>query len=839
MSGGMLSALLDTLRPGVFRERKFLPGKDSSSMPRQRDSKAPGRRQFLQSLSAGTAGLMLPTRGLSANADQAEGRGKENPPFDAAVEPKRPLSAEQNLKVSEQAESVTVSGETFAYTFSKANGLITGVRVLGEELLVGVPVPNLELAEQLDRNFSPYSASRETRARLTIRTSEPARVVIQAEGGYVSEAGARFPLDYSITYDIAIDGVVIVDVNNTARGERWFRWLRLYGGAIQSSLASFISYMPEQFGSEGSHYQFRPLATSDEKILSGVFIPWFWLGDKRVGMEVSTWKVDTQTWNSVDGSMRRDQNEMFSIERRGDRIEWVNYLVRNTAILTHPGWTRGGRFALAVTPSKKFDPRYAMLKGAILGPYQHRPHWTPPSEEQIATLAKNGYNLVVGVANWLSGDYIPLNEDDLRRTIDACHKHGIKVIPYITLMDLCHASKTFRDHAEQWAIEPTVEHFRATQEFVQKGIEAENAYRMHPDQETTLMCPGAPGWRAYWKQQIGRVVDQYEFDGLYFDFWYGKMVCENWRHGCGGRFRTYTVLGAREMMAYAYNRLRAKNPHAIIKANTNLLSTALLTSFIDLRLVGESRDITVLDPDSRRWLYSSYRLGEPTDILWAKTPWNDVRKASFAALINFLPQYYHRAQFSPRKGFDDFDVFRYFGAETGTWHLGMQGQSVLPVRPGEIVANVVEKPGETLATLINTRETRVAAEAPLKADTMAYDPMGGELFHGENGRLRIEIDGWAHRHLLFVKKPEHPQVLFGLGVHRVELEKWDARSRRLRFSVIAPEGAPLQVTLYSIVPVRKITSRNGQSVAFKRLSQAGLARLDVVHQPGERFTARF
>ncbi len=151
------------------------------------------------------------------------------------------------------------------YTFSKANGLITGVRVLGEELLAGVPIPNLELAEQIDRNFSPYSASRETRGRLTVKTNEPARVVIQAEGSYVSEAGARFPMVYSVTYDIAIDGVVIIDVNNTARGERWFRWLRLSGGAVRESLVRFISWMPEQFGSEGSNYQFRPVESGDEE----------------------------------------------------------------------------------------------------------------------------------------------------------------------------------------------------------------------------------------------------------------------------------------------------------------------------------------------------------------------------------------------------------------------------------------------------------------------------------------------------------------------------------------------------------------------------------------------
>src|ERR1019366_2816922 len=106
------------------------------------------------------------------------------------------------------------------------------------------------------------------------------------------------------------------------------------------------------------------------------------------------------------------------------------------------------------------------------------------------------------------------------------------------------------------------------------------------------------------------------FDGIYFDFWFGRMVCENTRHGCGGRFRMGTVLGSREMLAYASNRLRAKNPHAIIKANTNTLATALITSFVDMRLVGEGIDMDHMDPDSREWLFSSVRLGASTPLAW-------------------------------------------------------------------------------------------------------------------------------------------------------------------------------------------------------------------------------
>ena len=53
-----------------------------------------------------------------------------------------------------------------------------------------------------------------------------------------------------------------------------------------------------------------------------------------------------------------------------------------------------------------------------------------PDEQQIRTLAQDGYNLVVGMANWRSGEYVPLNEADLRRTIALCHKYGMKIIPY-------------------------------------------------------------------------------------------------------------------------------------------------------------------------------------------------------------------------------------------------------------------------------------------------------------------------------------------------------------------------------------------------------------------------
>ncbi|HSB16342.1 MAG TPA: DUF6259 domain-containing protein [Bryobacteraceae bacterium] len=750
------------------------------------------------------------------------------------VEPKRPMSPEQELRVREEARSIVVSGETFAYTFSKESGLISSVQILGNVITDGTPIPDLILAEHLDRSFSQYTARRETQARLSVASAGPAHVVVAAEGAYTAQDGRRFPLRYSITYDISIDGVILVAVRNSAVEDCTFRWLTLSGGAVKSELAKFINWMPDQAGSQSTGYLFRPLSEIKEaKILGGVWLPWIWLGDQNLGLEVTTWDVGSQTYNNVDGTSRSDQHEMFNVRREGAGVRWENWMIGGSTIYAKKGWQRGGEFALAVTPSKKFDPYYAMIKGAHLGPHQHRLSVNLPDENQLRILAQNGYNLVVGMANWRSGEYVPLNDADLRRTISLCHKFGMKVIPYITLVDLSHATAAFRDHGEEWAIEPTTENYRLTPRF--RDLKVEMAYRNDPEQETTLMCPASEGWRGFWKKQIDRIISDYDFDGLYVDFWFGRMACENTRHGCGGHFRKATVLGSREMLAYAYNRIKAKNPRAILKANTNTLATSLITSVIDLRLVGEGTDVTRMDPNSRQWLYTSHRLGEPTEFLWASTRWNPAQKAGFAALINFLPQYYERPPFEPRNSFDDFDVFRFLEAEKGDWYLGISGHQRLPVTPAQVKANVVERGGTTLVTLVNTEESPVAAVVPAKQNVLVYDPLGERLLEAASGALKVDLTSGGYRHIVMTGRPSQPKLLFALGVRRPASEEWDAGARRLRFSVEGVDGARIRFAVFSPERPTAVLNGRGDKAPFEWTAESRLVRFEAPHASGERF----
>ncbi len=746
---------------------------------------------------------------------------------DIDIEPKHPLSAGQELRVAQDEGAIKVSGETFAYTIRKDNGLIGAVEVLGREITGDTPIPDLSVAEHLDPDFSPFAARNETRARVTLISATPARVLIEAVGGYTAQDGRRFPLQYALRYDLSIDGVILVGVGNIATGPCTFRWLRLSGGAVRQDIAKFLNWMPEQSTSQSTFYRFRALQGSDSgTILSGMWIPWIWIGDQDAGLEVTTWDVSSQTYNQVDSTARNDEPAMFVVRRGNGQVRWENFLVRHTRVDTDRGWSRSDSFALTVTPSKKFDPYYSLIKGAHLGPHQHVNHLEVPGEQEIRTLAQKGYNLVVGMANWRSGEYVPLNEDQLQRTITLCHKYGVKIIPYITLVDLSYATDIFRQHGEQWAIEPTTEFIH---HLAPGNLKAELSYRNDPEEETTLMCPGAEGWRKHWKQQIDRVIQTYDFDGIYFDFWYGRMACENSRHGCGGRFRRGTVLGAREMLMYAYNRLKGKNPWAIIKANTNILATALITSLVDIRLVGEAMDATGMDEDSRRWLNSSFRLGETTEFLWDDTRWSAAQKASFATLVNFLPQAYERPRFEPRSSFDDFDVFRSFDDGTGDWHLGISDGKGLIASPPGIKMNLVENGGSMLATAVNASPSEVTAAIPLPDGWLACEPLSGQLHALAGGSLKVNLPADGYRHFLIRQTPKVPQLLYTLGARDPAWQTYEPAARKLQIAVDAAEGARIRVGVFTPFPIRAVTSARTGPAPFAWKPGTPLLSFEVVH----------
>jgi hypothetical protein len=254
---------------------------------------------------------------------------------------------------------------------------------------------------------------------------------------------------------------------------------------------------------------------------------------------------------------------------------------------------------------------------------------------------------------------------------------------------------------------------------------------------------------------------------------------------------------------------------------------------VDIRLVGESTDAAKIDPSSRQWLYTSYRLGEPTEFLWANPGWNTTQKASFATLVNFLPDYYQRLRFEPRQAFDDFDVFRSFDDGTGAWYLGIAGQERLKATPPEVVTNVVERGSALLATLINTRNSAITTKLALPEGWLACEPLAERPRDFHRDTLELELGENAYRHIIMTQKTARPRLLYSLGVRSPAKETFDQQARRLHFSVDAAEGALIRFLVYSPDPIKDVTNGKDESVPFQWAPETNLAGFEVKHVPGD------
>ena len=99
------------------------------------------------------------------------------------------------------------------------------------------------------------------------------------------------------------------------------------------------------------------------------------------------------------------------------------------------------------------------------------------------------------------GVFDAINEPGLRRFIDEAHRRGIKVISYVSpgYVDVSNI-----DHEPRWS----------------RG--AHHLVELYNDFDR--MCPGSPGWRRYFTRGIDKLLDDYGFDGVYWDGGIGSTM---------------------------------------------------------------------------------------------------------------------------------------------------------------------------------------------------------------------------------------------------------------------------------------------------------------------------
>jgi len=745
--------------------------------------------------------------------------------------PKLPVRPGEELVVRESAGSVTVRGQTFSYTFSKASGVMTRLRVLEDEFssVKGFALPDGYVSAEKDPREKRFTMGNEKSARFRVVEARPERVILTAAGRFRSAKGEAFPVRYTMTHRLYIDGLDIVTMRCEAERECQVRWLTLSRMSLPASLSPYYAHLPDQaFGQHTGEYRFARVPAEKSEFLTGLFLPWVWLGNERTGVEITTWDVTPQQFQPTeyefpDGGGMGDalngrSQPMFMVSRKGREVSWENFTVRNAFLPVKKGWSVEGAFALAVTPPKKYDSRLLGLR-----PVEGR-YGMP--ETPVEEAARRGANYLESLSGFGAHPVPGAQRERLERSIADLHEHGIKVVPYVSANDLGQKSGPYQEHGPEWRIEPGY------------------SYRYR----SSGMCNWAKGWRDQFKRNIDRIVRDYDFDGIYIDMWYGMMACENPAHGCNSRFRHINYIGLRDQLAHAYNKIKSKKPEAIIFNNTNVLPIAYITSLSDIRLVGEAMDVMELDPLARMFLYFSQRLGSQTAWSTYGSELTTEQKLSFGLLVcSLLPRHPYDLR-NPRAwtkeqvaAFRRYrDVFRFFGVERARLEAALAGQELVTCAADEVYVNVLrrEDTGALLLSAINMNAKRVRTALRVRSPArlglsgrrryVVYEPTEGKVIGIVRGSqvngLPVALGAYAHTLLYITEAPsEGASVLFALGADGVRRQRWSAKERCLEFSLKGPEGAEVDMAILSPERPRALTCGK-VTVPFKYSAAQRLVR---------------
>ncbi|HEX6970984.1 MAG TPA: hypothetical protein VF234_02050, partial [Limnochordia bacterium] len=257
--------------------------------------------------------------------------------------------------------------------------------------------------------------------------------------------------------------------------------------------------------------------------------------------------------------------------------------------------------------------------------------------------------------------------------LETCHRHGLRVMPYLTFTDMEFGASGFDEMDRLGRIEPV----------------SEFNYRSH------LMCYAAEAWQARWREEVARACERFAFDGLYIDFWAGRLACRNARHGCTGPYGRFTAAGLRQMARCARTILHSQRPEGLILANTNILPLAMINNWFDARLYGEWHNLEETDPAFLRAFYNSRRLGTGSVLLVSRVPKITGRTIALAEVFQGTPVLTHARTPAERAVLDEHARLRAaFGvSEAVGWnHFELQ-EPMAGVLPAEVRLSAFYHPG--------------------------------------------------------------------------------------------------------------------------------------------------
>lgn len=702
------------------------------------------------------------------------------------------------LSIFENLDSIFIQGDTFKYGFNKKSGLINLFEVLGDNFLLGMnsEIPDIYISDAINPKKIFYSAKYEDSAECEIIYESPYEVHVRSHGTYHNPLGDTFPIRYRITYEIQNDGNIFILVNNKAFESCNIRWLCISRGKLNPCLCRYYAKLADLSKVDKTDdYTYEKIPTSCEKSLfSGRFIPWFWLGNNKTGIEVSIMDVTNYKFGAtlIQGELVEHSSDVGANiigKSSSSEILWEVFSIRNVQTKVESGWEQNCYFSLSPTPTKHYSTAFSGMCAYITDYRGTKNNYL--SDSKIREISQMGFDILIIKLND-PGYYLPRDENEVKRIISTSREWGIKVVPYVSLMELSKCSNEYQTHGSDWRIEPVYEYKK----------------------ETSLMCPAAEGWREYWKQHVSKILQDYDFDGIYIDLSSDRLACKNQRHGCQRKYIRPTFLWVREMLRYAWVKTKRRSSDSIVIVNTGSLPISMICSWIDIRCIGESYDIISADEMIKKGLYNSYRLGCNNYFLAGKKHEIDSQAIAYSLLYN-APIIISEEQTKDeiKQSLSYWKVFKAFGIDDSIWYPGFLDDSdkLVECDKPEVFTNI-HKHDALLITLVNLYDKEIKAKVHINNSEILgldsnkqyiiYEPLTKMLFEKEKWKyeelieFEIDIDKFGSRILYIREYSESPILLFSLGGKGLLDEKWNEQTKTFTLKIAALKGSILSNTIY-------------------------------------------
>lgn len=219
------------------------------------------------------------------------------------------------------------------------------------------------------------------------------------------------------------------------------------------------------------------------------------------------------------------------------------------------------------------------------------------------------------------GDYTDVwSEETLRAMVGLIHERGMKAIPYTNATEVDIKSSVYRERRDWLARPPVGREYSA---FISSYLP--DYYEGH-DFFNKLVCP-ASGWKDYYLEQCGELMERFGFDGIYVDRTDYRVPCR-----AAGRAHPGFTEGIVDTIRALQDLIKSKNAENLLVLNDSFRSPDRI-----FRRVMEHADVVLTEilPPGTNQSISNVVMFLTSDILRAVKPLTAViMRAAFRGWSN-------------------------------------------------------------------------------------------------------------------------------------------------------------------------------------------------------------